>query len=298
MKIGIDLGGSHIGIGVIDKEGKVVEKQETDLNTAIISNIPQFIEEYVLKTIANIVDKYSIDFIGIASPGTPKEGKITTLVNLGIQELDITEMIKQYYDLPIQVRNDAKCAGIAEKTFGSLKKYQDAVFLCLGSGIGGSAFLSGKELKPMRNPGLEIGHMIINKDGRLCNCGKRGCFETYCSMKRLKNELMEEMNLDKTISSQELLKQLEKRKKEPIVAKILEEYIENLIVGLSNVIDIFEPQAICLGGGFVYFEKVLYEMLVENYYAKRYVFNKQTMPDLKLAALGNDAGMIGATIKE
>ena len=298
MKIGIDLGGSHIGIGVIDNEGKIVEKQETDLNTSIISNIPQFIEEYVLKTIANMIEKYSIDLIGIASPGTPKDGKITTLVNLGIGELDITEMIKKYYDLPIQVRNDAKCAGIAEKTFGSLKKYQDAVFLCLGSGIGGSAFIGGKELKPIRNPGIEIGHMVINKDGRLCNCGKKGCFETYCSMKRLKNELIEVMKLDKVISSQELLKQLIERKKEPLVKKILEEYIENLIVGLSNVIDIFEPQAICLGGGFVYFEEVLYEMLVENYYAKRYVFNKQTMPDLKLAALGNDAGMIGAVIKE
>ena len=297
MKIGIDLGGSHIGIGVISNEGKVVEKQEIDLNTAIISNIPQFIEEYVLKMIANMIEKYSIDFIGIASPGTPKEGKITTLVNLGIRELDITGMIKQYYDLPIQVKNDAKCAGIAEKTFGSLRKYQDAVFLCLGSGIGGSAFLGGKELRPMRNPGLEIGHMVINKDGRLCNCGKRGCFETYCSMKRLKNELIEVMKLDKVISSQELLKQLIERKKEPVVKKILEEYIENLIVGLSNVIDIFEPQAICLGGGFVYFEEVLYEILVENYYSKRYVFNKQTMPDLKLAALENDAGMIGAVIK-
>ena len=298
MKIGIDLGGSHIGIGVIDKEGKVVEKQETDLNSSIISNIPQFIEEYTLKTIANMLEKYSVDFIGIASPGTPKDGKITTLVNLGIKELDITKIIKQYYNLPIQVRNDAKCAGLAEKTFGSLKKYQDAVFLCLGSGIGGSVFIGGKQLKPIRNPGMEIGHMVINKDGKLCNCGKKGCFETYCSMKRLKNELIEAMSLDKAISSQELLKQLIERKKEHSVAKILEQYIQNLIIGLSNVIDIFEPEAICLGGGFVYFEQVLYEMLVENYYAKRYVFNKQTMPDLKLAALGNDAGMIGAVIKE
>ena len=298
MKIGIDLGGSHIGIGVIDKEGKVVEKQEIDLNSSIISNIPQFIEEYTLKTIANMLEKYSVDFIGIASPGTPKDGKITTLVNLGIKELDITKIIKQYYNLPIQVRNDAKCAGLAEKTFGSLKKYQDAVFLCLGSGIGGSVFIGGKQLKPIRNPGMEIGHMVINKDGKLCNCGKKGCFETYCSMKRLKNELIEAMSLDKAISSQELLKQLIERKKEHSVAKILEQYIQNLIIGLSNVIDIFEPEAICLGGGFVYFEQVLYEMLVENYYAKRYVFNKQTMPDLKLAALGNDAGMIGATIKE
>ncbi len=296
MKIGIDLGGSHIGIGVIGEQGKIIQKQEVDLLKEEGNNIEEFIQNYLEKNVQNILKQYTIEAIGIASPGTPKEGKITTLVNLGIQEFDITGVLRKITNLPIQIRNDAKCAGLAEKQYGALKSYEDAVFLCLGTGIGGSAFLQGKELIPKRNPGLEIGHMIIKKDGNLCKCGKRGCFETYCSMKSLKNKLIQILEVNKYITPKDLLAELILYKNEEKVQELLKEYMENLIIGLSNVVDIFEPQAICLGGSFVYFEKVLYELLVEKYYAKRYVFNKESLPELKLAKLGNDAGMIGATI--
>lgn len=295
MKIGIDLGGSHIGIGIINENGNIIEKRETELINEKGSNIEEFIKSYISYNVKELIQNYDdIKIIGVASPGTPKNGKITTLVNLGINELDIEEIISNVCNLPIRLCNDAKCAGLAEKQYGSLKKYSDAVFICLGTGIGGAVFLDNKLLIPRRNPGFELGHMIIEKDGKLCNCGKKGCFETYCSMKRLKNELIDEMSLPKDIPSQQLLQTLKKRKKEENVKQIVNTYIENLIVGLSNIIDIFEPEAICLGGSFVYFEEVLYESLVEKYYAKRYVFNKQNLPDIKLAKLGNDAGMIGA----
>lgn len=296
MKIGIDLGGSHIGIGVIGEQGKIIQKQEVDLLKEEGNNIEEFIQNYLEKNVQNILKQYTIEAIGIASPGTPKEGKITTLVNLGIQEFDITGVLRKITNLPIQIRNDAKCAGLAEKQYGALKSYEDAVFLCLGTGIGGSAFFQGKELIPKRNPGLEIGHMIIKKDGNLCKCGKKGCFETYCSMKSFKNQLIQILEVNKYITPKDLLAELILYKNEEKVQELLKEYMENLIIGLSNVVDIFEPQAICLGGSFVYFEKVLYELLVEKYYAKRYVFNKESLPELKLAKLGNDAGMIGATI--
>lgn len=295
MKIGIDLGGSHIGIGIINENGNIIEKRETELINEKENNIQEFIKSYISYNVKELIQNYDdIKIIGVASPGTPKNGKITSLVNLGINELDIEEIISNVCNLPIRLCNDAKCAGLAEKQYGSLKKYSDAVFICLGTGIGGAVFLDNKLLIPRRNPGFELGHMIIEKDGKLCNCGKKGCFETYCSMKRLKNELIDEMSLPKDIPSQELLQTLKKRKKEENVKQIVNTYIENLIVGLSNIIDIFEPEAICLGGSFVYFEEVLYESLVEKYYAKRYVFNKQNLPDIKLAKLGNDAGMIGA----
>lgn len=296
MKIGIDLGGSHIGIGVVNNQGKILVKQDTDLKMEQNIDMISFIQTYILDAIKKITDNYKIEVIGIASPGTPKNGRITSMVNLGIQELPITDIIQTHYEIPVQVRNDAKCAGLAEKKYGSLKKYKDAVFLCLGTGIGGSCFMQGKELHPVRNPGFEIGHMTIRKYGNLCNCGKRGCFETYCSIKKLKNQLIEVMELNKTTSAQKLLEILKERKQEEKIQRLLKEYIDNLITGLSNVIDILEPQAICLGGSFVYFEEILYELLVKSYYEKRYVFNKDSMPDLKLAALGNDAGIIGATI--
>jgi glucokinase len=296
MKIGIDLGGSHIGIGIIGEQGTILEKQEVDLLKEERNNLQEFIQNYLEKSVQKILKQYVIEGIGVASPGTPSQGKITTLVNLGIREFDITSFFRKMTDVPIQIRNDAKCAGLAEKKYGALKPYEDAVFLCLGTGIGGSAFLQGKELIPKRNPGLEIGHMIIKKDGNLCKCGKKGCFETYCSMKSLKNKLIQILEVNKSITSKELLEKLIFNQNEEKVQKFLQEYTENLIIGLSNVIDIFEPQAICLGGSFVYFEEVLYELLVEKYYTKRYVFNKGSLPELKLAKLGNDAGMIGSTI--
>ena len=219
------------------------------------------------------------------------------MVNLGIKELDITNIIQKVYNGKITIRNDAKCAGLAEKIYGSLENYDDCVFLCLGTGIGGSVFVNGKQLEPKRYPAFEIGHMIIKKDGKLCNCGKKGCFETYCSIKRLKNELIKKLNLNKKILAKDLLEILKSKEQNAEVQKIIKEYINNLIVGLSNIIDIFEPEAISLGGSFVYFENILYNELVKNYNERKYVFNKEKLPELKLATLGNDAGIIGATLE-
>ena len=177
MKIGIDIGGSHIAIALVNAEGKIIEKNETDIED--IENVEIFIEKYIMKNIHNMVPQNEIELIGIASPGTPKDGKIFSMYNLGISELDIAKMIQKYYNIPISIRNDGKCSALAEKEFGSLKNYDDCIFLCLGTGIGAGIFLNGKLLETKRAPGFEIGHMVINKNGIRCNCGKIGCFATY-----------------------------------------------------------------------------------------------------------------------
>lgn len=295
MKIGIDMGGSHVAIGVVNENGEIVEKFEKDIKT-IGDEAKNGISSYVIECVSKIIEKYNIEKIGIGAPGTPRNGILTYLINLEIKEFDITSILKEHFDIPVKLKNDAKCAGLAEKTYGALEKYQDAVFLCLGTGIGASVFMNGKELQPIQNPGMEIGHMVIDKNGIKCNCGKKGCFETYCSVKRLKDKLINEMNLSEKISSKELLEILKLRCQEENVKKILDEYMDNLNIGLSNIIDIFAPQAICLGGGFVYFEEVLYKTFLEKYYNERKAFYKDEIPDIKLAVLGNDAGIIGATI--
>ena len=294
MKIGIDLGGSHITVAVVNTQGKIIEKNEIDLKN--VEDIENFIIGYIEKEITNYINKYNdIESIGIASPGTPKDGKITNIVNLGISEINISEILESKFEIKVKVKNDAKCAAIAEKQYGALKEYQDAVFLCLGTGIGGAVFMGNKELKPIKNPGMEMGHIVIERNGIKCNCGKKGCFETYCSIKRLKNSLTEAMNISKQIDGRELIEMLRKNKDEKI-QEILDEYINNLIIGLSNIIDVFEPQAICLGGGFTYFEDILYKKFLDKYYNRKYAFNKDRLPDIKLAVLGNDAGIIGATL--
>lgn len=295
MKIGIDMGGSHVAIGIVNENGKIIEKFEKDIKT-VGDQAKAEISTYIIEIISKIKEKHNIEKIGIGSPGTPRDGVLTNLINLKIKEFDISSILMEHFDIPVLLKNDAKCAGLAEKTYGALKEYQDAVFLCLGTGIGASVFMNGKELKPIQNPGMEIGHMVIDKNGIKCNCGKTGCFETLCSIKRLKDKLIDEMNLSKEVSSKELLEILKWRAKEENIKKILEEYIDNLNIGLSNIIDIFAPQAICLGGGFVYFEEILYKPFLEKYYNERKSFYKDRIPNIKLALLGNDAGIIGATI--
>lgn len=295
MKIGIDMGGSHVAIGIVNENGKIIEKFEKDIKT-VGDQAKAEISTYIIEIISKIKENHNIEKIGIGSPGTPRDGVLTNLINLKIKEFDISSILMEHFDIPVLLKNDAKCAGLAEKTYGALKEYQDAVFLCLGTGIGASVFMNGKELKPIQNPGMEIGHMVIDKNGIKCNCGKTGCFETLCSVKRLKDKLIDEMNLSKEVSSKELLEILKWRAKEENIKKILEEYIDNLNIGLSNIIDIFAPQAICLGGGFVYFEEILYKPFLEKYYNERKSFYKDRIPNIKLALLGNDAGIIGATI--
>lgn len=295
MKIGIDMGGSHVAIGIVNENGKIIEKFEKDIKN-VGDQAKAEISTYIIEIISKIKENHNIEKIGIGSPGTPRDGVLTNLINLKIKEFDISSILMEHFDIPVLLKNDAKCAGLAEKTYGALKEYQDAVFLCLGTGIGASVFMNGKELKPIQNPGMEIGHMVIDKNGIKCNCGKTGCFETLCSVKRLKDKLIDEMNLSKEVSSKELLEILKWRAKEENIKKILEEYIDNLNIGLSNIIDIFAPQAICLGGGFVYFEEILYKPFLEKYYNERKSFYKDRIPDIKLALLGNDAGIIRATI--
>ena len=113
--------------------------------------------------------------------------------------------------IPAAIGNDAKCAAIAEKEFGSLKNYEDAIFLIIGTGVGGAVYLNGKLLRPKRYSGFEVGHTVINKDGIKCSCGRRGCFEVYSSMRRLKEKISKEFNLN-TIDGIKIREFIEKNK--------------------------------------------------------------------------------------
>ena len=246
MRIGIDLGGSHIGIGIIDN-GKIICKKKIDISYE--ENIKEKIERYIDTEINNILQKYDIELIGIAAPGNPKDNKINNIVNLKIDELDLGKILEKY-NIKIKTQNDAKAAAIAEKKYGALKDYKDSVFLCLGTGIGSAVFLNNELLKANKNPGFELGHMVIERNGIQCNCGKKGCFETYCSIKRFKINAQKILDMNEA-TSKEILNEITMNMDKKEIDLLISEYIDNLIIGLSNVIDIFEPEAIAIGGGFV-----------------------------------------------
>lgn len=295
MRLGIDLGGSHIGIGLVDPcNGKIIKKVEQDIKAQ--KDINSYILEFINSNIYYFTKNYSVDLIGIASPGNPNQEELTiyNLVNLGIEKLNLKEISKKY-NIRMQIRNDAKVAGLAEFKYGSLKHYNDAVFLSLGTGIGSAVFLNGKLMQANKHIGFELGHMIIDRNGLECNCGKKGCFETYCSMKRFKDSAKKILS-NNNISAKDLVEKLKENLNNSDIIKLIDEYINNLIIGLSNIIDIFEPEAIAIGGSFVFFKDIFYKKLIDEMDERKYVFNKENLPQIVLADLKNDAGIIGAVI--
>ena len=302
MKIGIDLGGSHIAIGVVDNQGRIIEKQEKRLLKKDKENIKKVIEEYIVQTVERFEKEYKITEIGIAIPGTVANGMIIKSVNLGIENYNIVDKLNEKLSYKIKIRNDAKCAAIAENEYGSLKKYKRAVFITLGTGIGGAVIINNELLDTGKLPGCEIGHMVVENDGVLCNCGRKGCFEKYASMKVFKNNLRKELNLDEKTSGKDLLNIIressknKESKKYKVIEKVIDKYINYLALGLANLINIFEPEAIGIGGSFVHFEEELLGRLKEKLLEKNMLFNPRENIVIETAILGNDAGIIGSTI--
>ena len=296
MKIGVDLGGSHIGIGIVNEKGYVLEKSERRIMQKERKEIKSIIENYMVEKIQDILKSKDITEIGIAIPGTIANGKVIKSVNLGLKNYPIVQRLEQKINLPIKIANDCRCAAIAENKYGALKKYSREVFITLGTGIGGAVIINDKPLDTGEYPGCEFGHMVIQKNGLQCNCGKKGCFEKYGSMKAFKDNLRKELELDEKTRGQDLLDIIRKDQENPKIKKVINEYIENLSLGISNIINIFEPEVIGIGGSFVYFSDILLDKLKENLLQKEYLFNQRKKINIVQAILGNDAGIIGSTM--
>ena len=298
MKVGIDLGGSHIGIGLINEDNIIISKNETFIKSSNIENLEEYIENFIVETLSNWIYKenYEITKVGIGIPGMVIDNVLKYSVNLGLSDFDLVSKLKNHFpNINFCIKNDAKCAALAEKNVGALKSFDDCIFLCLGTGIGGAAFYNGKMVEPKRCAGFEYGHIIIQKDGDVCRCGSKGCFEQYASMRKFKNLMKYNLNLDDEIEGQELKRIILENKENPIVKNVIDEFINNLCIGISNIVNILEPQAICIGGGFSEYKDLLLEDLRKEFYSKKYLFYKENMPEILIAELENDAGIIGST---
>lgn len=293
MKIGIDIGGSHIAVGMVTQEGKLLTKREKNISFVEQekSQIRKQIRDSILSFIAAMLEEVpisilEIETIGIGIPGIIEKNKIKRCDKLQIKDWDLSQELQQYYAIPVKLQNDALCAAIAEKEYGELNGVKKAAFLCLGTGIGGATIIKEQVLPS------EYGHMIIKEGGKQCYCGNRGCFETYCSMKGFKNKVISLLTLDPNLPSEELIPILQQEKQNERLNQFINEFIDTFAVGISNIINIVNPDKICIGGSFIYFEDILYKKLVEKVKLQSHQFD---IPEIVLAKFGNDAGIMGAT---
>lgn len=292
MKIGIDIGGSHIGIGLVNKDYEIVDKIERNWTAEEKKDLWNNIQKQIIELIHQILKNNNITQVETIGIGFPKSRILDGIVYIKEQKIDLISLLKPIFNTNVYVKNDVKCSGMCEKKMGNLKEYDNALFLTLGTGIGGAYFYKDELVVPNKYPGFEIGHMVIEKDGKLCKCGRRGCFEEYASMKIFREKIRELFNIEK-VTSDIVLEIINKKEKEEEVNKIIEEYIDYLSLGISNLIRIFEPDAICIGGSFTYYAPIFMDKLKEKIQNN---FKNINIPDIVIAKFENDAGIIGASM--
>lgn len=291
MRIGIDIGGSHVGIGLVNEENNIIIQKEHIWTAEEKKNFFNSIEIHIKKLINEIKEERPdavIEKIGI---GFPSADIVNGVVTKNGQTINLPKILNKEFGIPVYLKNDVKCSGLCEKTIGNLKDYNNCIFLALGTGIGGAYFYNDKLVTPNKYQGFEVGHMIIEINGRKCRCGQNGCFEEYGSMRAFRTEIEELFNIER-VTSFKMFEIIESGQKSEQVNQIIEKYTDFLAVGISNLIKIFEPDAICIGGSFSYYEKIFMPKLENK--IQKYLLNK--IPEIIIAKYENDAGIIGASM--
>lgn len=293
MKIGIDIGGSHIGLGLIDNNMKIILKKEHNWTKEEKIIFFESVEKYCKELVAELIkdSNAKIESIGI---GYPSGNIVNGIIYKNGKELNLPKILFAEFNIPTYLKNDVKCSALCEKSIGNLKEYDNCLFMTLGTGIGGAYFYKNELVVPNKYQGFEIGHMIIEKDGKACKCGQNGCFEQYGSMKAFRNKIEELFNIE-TLTSHKLFEIIKTKEKEKEVNQIIEEYTDYLSLGLISLINIFEPDAICIGGSFSYYAPIFIDKISKRVQKR---FPNKEIPDLLIAKYENDAGIIGASMLE
>ena len=232
--------------------------------------------------------------------------------NLPFLNFPIAELLKKHLGVKkVLIENDANAAAKAEAIAGAAKGAEYSVMITLGTGLGGGIVLNGQVYSGFNFAGAELGHIVIEKDGKQCTCGRRGCWETYSSATGLTNmtkehlikareqgrhTMIEEM-IDGNLNNVNARVAFSAMKQGDEVGKeIVDEYISYLATGVTNIINIFQPNVLSIGGGVCNERDYLLKPLVEKVFKETYTKGKDNQTEIKIAELGNDAGIVGAAV--
>lgn len=309
--VGVDVGGTGIKIGAVDKNGKIIYRDSciTDVDGGfdkIISDIKNVIENLMLQ---NNIQKEEIKSIGFGIPGYIDRYGRANCVNLNWEKVDFIQKLKETFPgIDIFAQNDATVAGLAESRFGSTKEHDTSVVITLGTGVGGAIIINGKPFSGAHGVGSEIGHMMIGEGWYKCNCGNTGCFETYCSAtaiikyaQKIISEGEDSLILDmcnKDISNINAKMVFDAyNQNDEVAKKVIARFKNYLAKGIANIVNTIDPGIIAIGGGVSKSEDIILDGLKEMV-REHLVYKEEEFADIVIATLGNDAGIIGAAILE
>lgn len=306
--IGIDLGGTNIKAGVVDEEFKIIAKATCKTNLPrpaedICRDMAEVAKQAVEEAGLTLDD---IESVGIGTPGTANsaEGIIEYSNNLGFKDFHVVELMKTFIDKPCYVENDANAAAYGEFVAGAAKGANDAVCITLGTGVGGGIIIDKKIYSGFNFAGAEIGHTVVDPNGPMCTCGRKGCFEVFSSATGLIRMTKEAMEADPSSVMNEMSEKMGKvsartafnamREGDKAGKAVVDKYIKYLALGITNTINIFQPDILCIGGGVCNEGDPLLLPLKELVAKEVYTKNSKKNTEVVIAKLGNDAGIIGA----
>ena len=305
--IGVDLGGTNIAVGLIDLDGRRILHKKS-----VKTRAPRPCEEISRDIKAVCLDLCymagiklaEVLWIGIATPGIVRAGVVISAVNLGWSDEPFGEILSRITGRPTFVANDANAAAYAEAKWGCGVGEDSLIAITLGTGIGGGIILDGKIWEGFNGFAAELGHMVIDVGGRHCGCGLRGCFEAYCSATALVHETRRMMNLYPDSLMWELAKGditridgrtafIANAEGDLAAHQVIDDFVNYLAIGIANIINIFQPSVVCLGGGISGQGEELMRPLRERL---RYTSfgTKDMRTRVEAAVYKNDAGIIGA----
>ncbi|WP_160719272.1 ROK family glucokinase [Bacillus sp. USDA818B3_A] len=307
--IGIDLGGTTVKFAILTEEGEIQQKWsiETDIQNEGKNIVPNIIE-----SIKHRLDLYGLSAddilgIGMGSPGTVdrEQGTVIGAFNLNWSTLQqVKQQIEEGTGISFCIDNDANVAALGERWKGAGEDGADVVFVTLGTGVGGGIIAEGNLIHGKVGAGGEIGHIIVEPDGYQCTCGNQGCLETVASatgVVRLARDFSEryagESELKWLIDDgQEVTAKTifdQAKKGDQLALIVVDKFYYYLGLACGNIGNILNPETIVIGGGVSAAGDMLLNG-VEEYFQKFAFPTVKTSTKLKLAQLGNDAGVIGA----
>lgn len=314
-RIGVDLGGTNIAVGLVNETFEIVTKSS-------LPTRPEREGEEIVKDIATLCKKVAEDAkiplsevasVGIASPGIvdDKIGEVVYTNNIHFEHFPIIPLLKKYITVPeMHIENDANAAAWGEAVAGAAKGSASSVMITLGTGVGGGIILGNRIFKGFNSAAGELGHTVLSVGGEKCTCGRRGCWETYSSAtglirmtKRKMNECEEKGIPTKMTEIAESMGKINGRTAfegyragDEAATEVVNEYIRYLAEGLTNMVNIFQPEVLSIGGGISNEGQLLLDLVTpfvkENCYGRGIVAS----PEIRIAMLKNDAGIIGGAV--